>query len=106
MHKLLQVDFPFDGPFGQEMTAALEELATSITTEPGFLWKIWTENESRKEAGGIYLFESEQTAQAYLEKHTARLKSFGVKEVRGRIYDINAGLSKTTMAPLAQKPSA
>lgn len=101
MHKLLQVDFPFDGPFGEEMTAALQELAHSITEEPGFIWKIWTENESLKEGGGIYLFENEETAQAYLEKHTARLKSFGVPEVRGRIYDINVGLSKITAAPIA-----
>ncbi len=99
MYKLLQVDFAFNGPFGNAMTNALNELALSITAEPGFIWKIWTENESLKEAGGIYLFESEATAQAYLEKHTARLKGLGVDEVRGRIYDINVELSKITKAP-------
>ena len=100
MHKLLQVDFPFNGPFGEEMAKALRELALSITEEPGFIWKIWTENESLKEGGGIYLFASEETAQAYLEKHTARLKGLGVPEVRGRIYDINMELSKITAAPI------
>lgn len=100
MHKLLQVDFPFSGPFGKEMTAALNDLAHSITEEPGFIWKIWTEKESLKEAGGIYLFESEGTADAYLKKHTARLKDLGVAEVRGRIFDINMALSKVTKAPI------
>lgn len=98
MPKLLQVDFPFTGPFGEEMTKALQGLAESITQEPGFIWKIWTENENLKEAGGIYLFESEATAQAYLEMHSARLKELGVPEVRGRIYDVNADLSKITQA--------
>lgn len=101
MHKLLQVDFPFNGPFGEKMSEALNELALSITEEPGFIWKIWTEKESLNEAGGIYLFESEETANAYLEKHTARLKGLGVPEVRGRIYDINMKLSKVTKAPIA-----
>ena len=101
MYKLLQIDFPFNGPFGKEMTKALNNLALSITEEPGFIWKIWTEKESLKEAGGIYLFESEETADAYLKKHTARLKGLGVPEVRGRIYDINLDLSKATNAPIA-----
>ncbi len=35
MPKLLQVDFPFTGPFGEEMTKALQGLAESITQEPG-----------------------------------------------------------------------
>lgn len=98
MPKLLQVDFPFAGPFGEEMTQALAGLAESITQEPGFIWKIWTENSSQNIAGGIYLFESEATAQAYLEMHSARLKELGVPEVRGRIFDVNADLSKITKA--------
>ncbi|GLR62852.1 monooxygenase [Marinospirillum insulare] len=98
MPKLLQVDFPFSGPFGAEMTKALADLAESITKEPGFIWKIWTENAAEKEAGGIYLFENEATAKAYLEMHSARLKELGVAEVRSRIYDVNADLSKVTNA--------
>ena len=53
MATLLQIDFPFPGPFGEEMTAALSDLAESITKEPGFIWKVWTENEREKEAGGF-----------------------------------------------------
>ncbi len=29
----------------------------------GFHWKIWTENEKTKEAGGIYVFEEKQDAE-------------------------------------------
>ena len=101
MQKLLQIDFPFNGPFGEEMSTVLAELAQSIIEEPGFIWKIWTEQQSLKEAGGIYLFTDEPSAQAYLDKHTARLKSLGVNEVRARIYDVNQSLSKITKAPIA-----
>ncbi len=99
--KLLQVDFAFNGPFGAEMAAALTDLATSITQEPGFIWKIWTENESAQAAGGIYLFENEETAQAYLAMHSARLKSLGVAEVKGKIFDVNTPLSHITKGPLS-----
>ena len=97
--KILQVDFPYTGPYGEEMAAQMKELAESITQEPGFIWKIWTENQATGEAGGIYAFSDETSAKAYLEMHSARLKSFGVPEVRGRIFDVNDALSKITHAP-------
>ena len=99
MKKLIQVDFPYGGSFGEDMAKELKELAESIKDEPGFLWKIWTEDSNAKEAGGIYLFESEETAKAYLEMHTARLKSFGVPEVNGKIFDVNETLSSITNGP-------
>lgn len=101
MNKLLQVDFSYSGPFGNEMAEMLEELAHSISEEPGFIWKIWTENESEKEGGGIYLFENEETAKAYLEKHTARLKGMGVQEVNAKIFDVNKRLSEINKGPVA-----
>jgi len=32
------------------------------------------------EAGGIYLFSDEPAARAYIEKHTERLRGFGIAE--------------------------
>ncbi len=94
MKKLLQMHFPFQGPFGDEMATQLKELAESINHEPGFIWKVWTESSQNQEAGGIYLFENEATALAYVEKHTARLKSFGVDEVIYKMFDINEALTQ------------
>ena len=51
MPVLLQVDFPFSGPWGDAMTDALQGLAESIAQEPGLIWKIWTENPASGEAG-------------------------------------------------------
>jgi len=100
MKKLLQVDFDFNGPFGEEMSTLLTELAKSINNEPGMIWKIWTENSKEQLGGGIYLFENEAYAQAYLTMHTARLKEMGVEKVRGYIFDINLPLSTINHAPL------
>src|SRR5690554_283498 len=101
MKKLLQVDFDFSGPFGDEMADQLAGLAESINQEPGFIWKLWTEKEKDQLAGGIYLFEDEATATAYLKMHAARLKAMGVKEVRGQIFDVNLPLSTINKSPIS-----
>ncbi|HCB1763921.1 MULTISPECIES: monooxygenase [Citrobacter] len=93
-NKLVQIHFDFPGPFGAEMSHQLVELAESINQEPGFIWKIWTENAAKHEAGGIYLFQDEDSALAYIKKHTARLKHLGVDDVTCKIFDINEPLSK------------
>lgn len=100
MSCILQVDFPYTGPWGPEMAAAMDGLARSIADEPGLIWKIWTENRQTHEAGGIYCFKDAESAQAYLVMHTARLKSFGIPQVNGKIFEVNEPLSKIDRAPL------
>jgi len=100
MKYILQVDFPHAGPFGEEFSTAFGDLATDIASESGLVWKIWTENEEAKEAGGIYLFDNIDDAKRYLEKHTKRLESFGYTNIRGKIFAANEPLSKITRATL------
>lgn len=100
MTTLLQIDFPYPGPWGDEMTAAMRGLAQSIAQEPGLLWKIWTENAERQEAGGIYLFTDPGSAQAYLTKHTQRLQGFGVTGIQAKVFEVNAALSQLDRAPV------
>ncbi len=97
--KLLQIDFPTEGPFGAEMSEAFAALAESIAAEPGLLWKIWTENAATKEAGGVYLFADLASLERYLSMHTARLQSFGVSGIRHKIFDVNEPLSQLTGHP-------
>lgn len=97
---ILQVDFPYSGPWDQAMTEAMEGLAHSIAGEPGLIWKIWTVNEETQEAGGIYLFQDIPSAEAYLEMHTARLKGFGIPHVNGKLFSVNEALSKIDRAPI------
>lgn len=100
MQTLLQIDFPYNGPFGEAMAEAFSPLAESIAQERGLIWKIWTENAQTNEAGGIYLFEDVTSAEAYLAMHTARLESFGVEGIRSKIFECNTPLSVITKAPL------
>ena len=73
---VLQVDFKMNGPFGDEMAEAFSDLAKSINEEDGFMWKIWTESPETNEAGGIYIFETKETAEKYMDMHSKSL-AFG-----------------------------
>jgi RimJ/RimL family protein N-acetyltransferase len=97
---LLQFDFPMKGPWGEEMAAAFRDLAGIIERSPGLRWKIWTENEDEGVGGGIYLFEDDETAQEYLDEHTARLEGFGVKDIRARMFHVNEALTEVTHGPV------
>ena len=100
MKYLLQIDLPYTGPFGSAFFDAMKELAEDIATENGLVYKLWTENESTQEAGGIYVFDNLDDANRYLEKHTQRLTSFGFKDVKSKIFVINEALSAITKASL------
>lgn len=97
---LLQFDFPYDGPWGGAMAAALDGLAHDIAGEGGLVWKIWTENEAERRAGGVYLFADPSAAERYRRKHEARLAAFGIGGVMARSFAVNGPLSALTRAPL------
>ena len=95
---LLQIDFPFAGPFGADMAAALGGLARDIASEAELEWKIWTENAETGKAGGIYLFADAGNAARYLEKHVKRLEGFGITGINAETFSINPALSAITRA--------
>ncbi|MFO8045858.1 MAG: monooxygenase [Halomonas sp.] len=101
MAVILQVHFPFEGPFGEAMVEAMTPLARSINDEPGMLWKIWTEDEAGKRAGGVYLFATREDAEAYRQMHTARLEGMGVNGIEAQVLDANETLSVINGGPLA-----
>jgi quinol monooxygenase YgiN len=96
MAVLLQVEFKMDGPFGDEMAEQFADLAESINEEEGFIRKIWTEKAEDQEAGGIYIFDTQENAEKYLEMHEERLKEMGVPDLRAKIFDINDKLTEIT----------
>src|SRR4051794_13240702 len=100
MAYVLQVDFKMNGPFGDEMTEAFSGLALSINEEVGFMWKIWTESPETNESGGIYMFETKQTAEKYLDMHSKRLAGLGITEINAKIFAINSKLTEITNGPI------
>ena len=100
MPTVLQIDFPMPGPWGEEMANAFGDLAGIIGRAPGLRWKIWTENEEEGVGGGIYLFEDDEPAKAYLEEQTARLEGFGISDIRAKVFDVNEGLTALNNGPV------
>lgn len=100
MRTLLQFDFAFDGPWGQDLQVACRELADDIAAQPGLIWKLWGENRSAGRSGGVYLFETPDAAAAYVAKHRPRLAAFGVTDPAISSFSLNLPLSRTTRAPL------
>jgi len=100
MPTVFQMDFPTDGPFGAERAELYADLAASIATEPGLLWKIWTENPTDGQAGGIYLFADETSARAYATMHLKRVEARGVTGVRALFFDVIEPLTAITHGPV------
>ena len=63
---VVQINFNFDGK-RREYDDAFMEAAQPIADVDGLVWKVWLWNDESRMGGGIYLFESESTAQAYLD---------------------------------------
>lgn len=69
-------------------------LAESINDEQGFIWKIWTENQSKGIAGGIYAFDTRENVKRYANMHMKRLTEFGMgSNFQYEIMDVNEELS-------------
>nr|WP_298412207.1 monooxygenase [uncultured Halomonas sp.] len=99
MAAILQVHFPFNGPFDEAMVEAMQSLARSINDEPGFRWKLWTQDAEAKLAGGVYLFDTREQARAYLDKHSRRLNEMGIEDIQSRIFEVNESLSAINHGP-------
>ncbi|MDO2950394.1 monooxygenase [Aeromonas simiae] len=97
MTTLLQIHFDFPADMmGPSLASAALPLAESITHEPGFISKIWTENPQTGEAGGIYLFDNEEHARAYVTMHEQRVLAMGARNVQYKLFDVNEELSRVT----------
>ena len=95
--KIVQINFKFNVSRA-EYEEAVTPVAEEIAAVNGLRWKVWLMNEAEQLAGGIYVFDDEEAANAYLEgpivaatvKHPA-LSDFDVK-----VFDAIDGLSKVT----------
>jgi len=102
MSVIMYVDFPHNGPFGEEFKNQLSELAESINYELGLVWKVWTENKANKIAGGVYLFDTRANAEKYLAMHSERLAEWGYTDIKGQVFETNEGLSEINKGPVNQ----
>ncbi|MFN8440629.1 MAG: YdhR family protein [Caldilineaceae bacterium] len=99
---LLEVAFTYDFATADEYIAAVSPMAEQWAAVPGLLWKIWTLNPETKRAGAVYLFESAEARQAYLDSELAaavanqpHFSDFAVTP-----YGVMGAESRVTNAPL------
>jgi hypothetical protein len=101
--KLLQVNMKFDIPRA-ELEAAWLQAAQPIAETPGLRWKVWLMNETDREAGGIYLFDSEEAAKGYLDGPiVAQLKaSPAIRDITAKLFDVLETHTAITRGPVKE----
>lgn len=99
--KLLQINFKFSIAKA-EYEAAAASLAETFANVDGLRWKIWILNEAKNEAGGLYLFDSEASLEAYLNGPlAAQVKSHpAFSEMSAKPFDVMPGPTATCRGPV------
>lgn len=99
--QILQVNVKFSIPRA-DLATAWFGAAQPIADTPGLVWKVWLMNEAESEAGGIYLFDSKDSAQAYMAGPiVAALKASPViSNISAKLFDVLEEHSAITRAPL------
>jgi len=98
---IVQFNFPFLGPWGDELAEIAKPVAEYLADTYGLVWKIWTENPQTNRAGGIYLFENKYSAKHFAENHQIILHKMGITEgIICHIFEINQKLSEFTRGPV------
>ena len=78
------------------------EVATTIASVEGLIWKIWVFEEEEFEMGGIYLFANRETAEAYLHHPVIQAvrSNPAVVSTQSQLWEVESSLSALTRAPL------
>ena len=101
---ILQINYQYTSSLA-DLTQYISPMAEPLSTVPGLVWKIWLLNEADREAGGIYLFESREAAQAFVNSDA--VKSFAshpiIANVNAKMFAPDEAPSKITRAPLDVK---
>ena len=103
--KALQVNFKYNVP-AEALTAGTAKSADEIAAKPGLRWKIWIYNDETKEAGGLYLFEDDASADAYTAWVTDALENNpAASDISVKKFDINEDATAITRGPVAARVS-
>ncbi len=99
--KILQINYRYNRTRLEQEKASLQS-APTIANVKGIIWKVWIVNEAEKIAGGIYLFEDEVSAEAYLNGPIiAAMKNMPViSNFEAKIFDIIPDPTKITHGPV------
>ena len=84
------------------LLARSREVAATIASVEGLIWKIWVLQKEKFEMGGIYLFANRETAEAYLNHPVVQAvrSNSAVVSAQSQLWDVERSLSPLTRAPL------
>ena len=99
--KLVQINFKFTTS-AADYVNLVAPFADPIGAVPGLDWKVWLMNEKEREAGGIYLFKDEASANAYLGSEiVAGLKQQPtITDISAKVFDVEESLTQKTRGPI------
>ena len=86
----------------EELKKIIPSVALKFSKIPGCSWKIWLFNEERKEAGGVYLFESAKGLEQFLNSKLLALvvDNPALSNFEINTFNIEEEASVITRAPL------
>lgn len=79
-----------------------DDRARQFLAVPGLQWKIWLDGEEDRRAGGIYLFDSRASAEAYVNGPiVARMRANPeIADLQIRIFDVRERMTAITNGPV------
>lgn len=104
---ILQINFKLNVP-AAEYEEICQSVAQPISDVPGLRWKVWLLNEREREAGGIYLFDTEQALNDYLAGPiVAQVKSHpALQDLSAKKFDVMEEVTAITRGPVFARAAA
>ena len=98
---ILQINFNLNVPVAEYQKMA-DSVAAAFIDVPGLKWKIWLLNPVTQEAGGVYLFESQTSLDAYLNGPlVAKLRALtAIRNVSIQQFEVMPEVTALTRGPV------
>ena len=98
---ILQINFNLNVPVAEYQKMAVS-VAAAFLDVPGLKWKIWLLNPAAQEAGGIYLFDSQASLDAYVNGPlVARLRGLtAIRNVSIKQFEVMPEITALTRGPV------
>ncbi len=99
---ILQINFNLNVPAAEYQKMA-DSVAPAFLDVPGLTWKIWLLNPATQEAGGIYLFDSQASLDAYVNGPlVAKLREIPlVRNISIKQFEVMPEITALTRGPVA-----
>lgn len=102
--KIVRIGFRYRGSYSQ-FEPVLPAFVEKLRAVPGLVWKIWTYDEESGRGAGIYLFEDEASARAYLGEMVPTMATM-VEELDPQVLDFHVAATVGTRGPVGERVAA